>query len=74
MNFRGDTMNSFRSLFGHEMIVQNGDGIEVQGFKGLRRFGVENELFDKVCKFWTIRVGAVAVVTHHCAELGHILL
>jgi hypothetical protein len=55
MLFRGDTMNSFRTLFGHEIIpkdicVTGGDG--VQGFKGLRRFGVDEELFDKVHEFW----------------------
>ena len=57
MNFRGDTMNSFRSLFGREIIVRNDDGIEVQGFRGLRRFGAEDELFNKACKFW---------YTYHC--------
>jgi len=53
--WRGDTMNSFRTLFGHEILpddigVTGGDG--VVGFKGLRRFGVEKELFDKVHEFW----------------------
>ena len=57
MNFRGDTMYSFRSLLGREITVEDGDEITVQGFKGLRRFGVENELFDKANEFWH---------TYHC--------
>lgn len=57
MNFRGDTMNSFRSLFGREILVKDGDEFIVQGFKGLRHFGVEDELFCKAREFW---------YTYHC--------
>ena len=49
---RGDTMNSFRSLFGREI---EDDGVApdpVSGFQGLRRFGVEEELFGTAYEFW----------------------
>ena len=55
--WRGDTINSFRTLFGHEIIVPCVGGDGIVGFKGLRRFGVEKELFDKVHEFW---------YTYHC--------
>ena len=49
---RGDTMHSFRTLFGRE--VEDG-GVApdpVSGFQGLRRFGVEEELFGTAYEFW----------------------
>lgn len=53
--YRGDTMNSFNTLFGRPIYdvshrICDGDG--VVGFVGLRKNGVEEELFDKVRKFW----------------------
>lgn len=52
--YRGDTMNSFNTLFGRPIygdpLVIGGDGIV--GFVGLRKNGVEDELFDKVHQFW----------------------
>ena len=45
-------MNSFRTLFGREI---EDDGVApdpVSGFQGLRRFGVEEELFGTAYEFW----------------------
>ena len=50
--WRGDTMNSFRTIFGREIEVEVTGGDGVIGFDGLRRFGVEDELFKTVHKFW----------------------
>ena len=49
---RGDTMNSFRTLFGREIVGDGSDSGRVVGFKGLRRFGVEDELSENVREFW----------------------
>ena len=49
---RGDTMNSFRTLFGREIAGDGSDSGRVVGFKGLRRFGVEDELFEQAREFW----------------------
>lgn len=55
--WRGDTINSFRTLFGYEITESCVGGDCIVGFKGLRRFGVEKELYDKVHEFW---------YTYHC--------
>ena len=55
--WRGDTINSFRTLFGHEISVPSTGDDGIVGFKGLRRYGVEEELFDKVHEFF---------YTYHC--------
>jgi len=49
---RGDTMNSFRTLFGREIEDGGVAPDPVSGFEGLRRFGVEEELFEKTHEFW----------------------
>ncbi len=50
--FRGDTINSFRTLFGREITLPSTGGDEIIGFQGLRRFDAEDELFEKVRDFW----------------------
>ena len=49
---RGDTMNSFRTLFGREIEDGGVAPDPVSGFQGLRRFGVEEELFGTAYEFW----------------------
>ena len=48
---RGDTMNSFRTLFGREIESVGAAPDPVIGFKGLRRFGVEEVLFKMAHEF-----------------------
>lgn len=52
--WRGDTINSFRTMFGSEIVygADHAGGSGVVGFKGLRRNGVEEELFQKTHGFW----------------------
>ena len=56
---RGDTMNSFRTLFGREIEDDVSAPDSIVGFNGLRRFGVEEELFKMAHEFWYIyhRIG-----------------
>ena len=49
---RGDTMNSFRTLFGLEIEDDCSAPDTIVGFKGLRRFGAEEELFKMAHGFW----------------------
>ena len=49
---RGDTMNSFRTLFGREIEDDVSAPDSIVGFNGLRRFGVEEELFKMAHEFW----------------------
>ena len=48
---RGDTMNSFRTLFGREIEDVGSAPDPVVGFKGLRRFGADEELFKMAREF-----------------------
>ena len=48
---RGDTINSFRTLFGREIDDIGSAPDAVVGFKGLRRFGAEEELFKMAHEF-----------------------
>ena len=45
-------MNSFRTLFGREIEDGGVAPDPVSGFQGLRRFGVEEELFGTAYEFW----------------------
>ena len=49
---RGDTINSFRTLFGREIEDVGSAPDPIVGFKGLRRFGAEEELFKMAHEFW----------------------
>ena len=49
---RGDTMNSFRTLFGREVVDDDSAPDPIVGFKGLRRFGAGEELFEITHDFW----------------------
>ena len=49
---RGDTMNSFRTLFGREIEDVGSAPDPIVGFEGLRRFGAEEELFEMAHEFW----------------------
>ena len=52
--WRGDTINSFRTMFGSEIVcgADHAGGSGVVGFKGLRRNAAEDELFGMAYEFW----------------------